>query len=310
MKKFCLISGLFCTITLTVLMSVLLVLAIVDNSKYKIEKSIVYIDTEEKQGMGFVYKVEDNISYIVTNYHVIDLAQNIYINDELKAEIVEYDKYSDIAILKVNKKLKTAIINENDALDNIYYYNINNNSIEQGSIVSLDNEITINATYGASFYNAIEINGNIEEGNSGSPLLNTKREVIGLISLKDVNNKTSYVLPIDYVMKIVNKLENHNLYRPNLGATFINTTNIEKLNEYSINTFGISGVVVLDVKESYPLYVSELYNGDIITKINEINVTDVNSLQKELYSHNFGEDIYIEYYREGVANIAVVNLNK
>ena len=111
-------------------------------------------------------------------------------------------------------------------------------------------------------------------------------------------------------MKMVNKLENHTLYRPNLGATFINTTNTEKLSEYSINTFGINGVVVFDTKEEYPLYVSGLYNGDIITKINDIIITDVNTLQKEIYSHNFGEDINVEYYREGIANTAVVNLNK
>ena len=291
-------------------MSVLLVLAIIDNNKYKVENSIVYVDTTEKQGMGFVYKVEDNVSYIITNYHVIDLAQNIYINNKLKAEIVEYDKYSDIAILKVNKKLKPAIINEGSSLDDIYYFNINNDIIEKGSVVSLSNEIIINTTYGTSVYDAIEIEGNIEEGNSGSPLLNNNDEVIGLISLKDVDKDTAFALPIDYVMKIVNKIENHTLYRPNLGATFINTTNIEKLNEYAINTFGINGVVVLDIKEEYPIYVSGLYNGDIITKINDTIITDVSTLQKELYSHNFGEDIYIEYYREGISNIVVVNLNK
>lgn len=310
MKKFCLISGLICTITLTIVMSVLLVFAIVDNSKYKIEDSIVYIDTEEKQGMGFVYKVEDNISYIVTNYHVIDLAQKLYINNEIKAEIVEYDKYSDIAILKVNKKLKKAIISENSTLDDVYYYNLNNNIVEQGSVLGLDDEIVVNTTYGTSFYNAIEIKGNIENGNSGSPLLNSKDEVVGLISLKDINTETAYALPIDYVMKMVKQLENHTLYRANLGATFINTTNIEKLNEYSINTFGINGVVVLNIKKEYPLYVSGLYNGDIITKINDTIILDVNTLQKELYSHNRGEDIHVEYYREGISNIVVVNLNK
>lgn len=310
MKKFCLIIGLFCTITLTLLMSTLLVLAIIDNSKYKVEDSIVYVDTGEKQGMGFVYKLEDNVSYIVTNYHVIDLAQKIYINNKIKAEIVEYDKYSDIAILKVNKKLKPAVISEDDILENVYYFNINNDIIEKGSILSFDNEIIINTTYGTSFYNAIEINGDIEEGNSGSPLLNSKDEVVGLISLKDVNSDTAFALSIDYVMNLVNKLENHTLYRPNLGATFINTTNMEKLNEYSIDTFGINGVVVLDIKQEYPLYVSGLYNGDVITKINDTIITDVNVLQKEIYSHNFGEEIYIEYYREGVSNIGVVNLNK
>ena len=291
-------------------MSVLLALAIIDNSKYKVEDSIVYVDTTEKQGMGFVYKVENNISYIITNYHVIDLAQNIYINNKMKAEVLEYDKYSDIAILKVNKKLKPTIINEDSSLEDIYYFNINNDITERGSVLSLNNEIIINTTYGTSFYAAIEIEGNIEEGNSGSPLLNSNDEVIGLISLKDVDKDTAFALPIGYVMKIVNKLENHILYRPNLGATFINTTNIEKLNEYSVNTFGINGVVVLDIKEEYPLYVSGLHNGDIITKINDIIITDVSTLQKELYSHNFGDDIYIEYYREGISNIVVVNLNK
>lgn len=301
-------------------MSVLLVLAIINNTKYNVEDSIVFIESTSsdsiKNGMGFVYKQKDGVSYIVTNYHVIYSSDDVYIydlnNKKIKAGILEYDEYSDIAILTVEEKLKVAEIGINSVLENdlIYYYNIDKNVIESGNVIGLNNEINVNAGYGNSFYDAISISGNITPGNSGSPILNSDNEVIGLISLKEENNYVAYYLPIDYLMNIVSKLENHTLQRPNLGATFVSTTNIELLNQYGIVVDGINGVVALDIVQEYPLSVSGLIHGDIITKINEVVISDVNVLQKEIYSYNIGDTITLEYYRNNIPTIIDVVLTK
>ena len=56
-------------------------------------------------------------------------------------------------------------------------------------------------------------------GNSGGPLLNKNDKVIGMMFVKDEKfDEVSYALPINFVIDIVEKLENNELNRPNLGA--------------------------------------------------------------------------------------------
>ena len=58
-------------------------------------------------GSGFVYKVDDNSNYIITNHHVISGGDNFtvinYKDDEIKATLLGSDEYLDIAILQIEK---------------------------------------------------------------------------------------------------------------------------------------------------------------------------------------------------------------
>ncbi len=322
MKRFSIIFGLVSTITLIIVMVSFLVLALVYSNKYKPTDSLVFIESVGgefiNEGMGFVYKTENQNNYIVTNYHVIESSNFLYMRNlkgkRKRAVLVWHDKYTDIAILKIEDELglkNVKIGSPNvDINDKVYYFNINNKEIENGIITSLDNEIKVNASYGNSLYKANSIIGNIVEGNSGSPVLNNEDEVIGMISLKEENQNKTYYLPIEYVMDIVSKLENQSLYRANLGATFINTTNTDLLSEYGIIPGEIDGVVVLNVREEYPLDLSGMIDGDIITKVNDTMISDVNILQKEIYSYGMNETITIEYCRNDAINTTNVVLSK
>lgn len=297
-------------------------MALIYDNKYSINDSMVFIESygEEsiKEGMGLVYKEENNSSYIVTNYHVIYDSKNIYVynldNKKEKASIIDYDIYTDIAILEIkdNLNLEPCIIGNNNVNknDTINYFNINKKTIEKGTILNIDNEININANYGSSFYNAISIKADIENGNSGGPVFNINDEIIGIISLKEEDSDIGFYIPVDNTMNIVTKLENHTLVRPNLGATFANSTNIEILNQYGINTMGVNGVVILEVIENYPLFVFGIIKGDIITKINNQVVSDVVDMQKIVYSHNIGDTITLEYYRNNLLSKIDIVLNK
>jgi len=297
-------------------------MALIYDNKYSINDSMVFIESYSsesiKEGMGFVYKEDADNSYIITNYHVIDNSENIYVynlnNKKEKANIIDYDIYTDIAILEIkdNLNLEPCIIGNNNVNENdtINYFNINKKTIEKGTILNIDNEININANYGSSFYNAISIKADIENGNSGGPIFNINDEIIGIISLKEEDSDIGFYIPINNVINIVTKLENHTLARPNLGATFANSTNTEVLTQYGINTMGVNGVVVLEVIENYPLFVSGIIKGDIITKINNQVVSDVVDMQKIIYSHNIGDTITLEYYRNNVLSEIDIVLNK
>lgn len=318
----CLIGSLILTITLIICLSALLIVALIHDNKYSIDDFIVYVESDgeysKKTGMGFVYKIDGGYNYIITNYHVVESNDYLYVynfkNDGTSAKIIYYDIYTDIAVLKIKDclRLKAAKIDNKDFKENdkIYYYNIFKKTIDNGSIISFDNEINISSSYGNSFYNAVSIKASVESGNSGSPVFNKLNEVIGMISLKDEDTNSGFYIPIKNVIDIVTKLENHTLVRPNLGAKFINVTNHDLLNEYGINTELSNGVVILDVVSEYPLSKSGLNNGDIIISIDGVQINNVIELQKQIYSHKIGDKINLEYYSSGNLNSAIIILEK
>ena len=78
----------------------------------KIYNSVVYIESLKNKnatgsGSGFVYKIEGDFGYILTNQHVIDGATEIEITNiegkVAKAEKMGEDAYSDIAVLRISK---------------------------------------------------------------------------------------------------------------------------------------------------------------------------------------------------------------
>lgn len=295
-----------------------LITVLIFNKKDNVYDSVVYVESIDEQsirsGTGFVYKIEDGINYIVTSYHVIEGYSDIYVynndKDKVKASILNYDEYTDIAVLTINDSLglKEISIGDSDKVkvnDKIYVVgtpldiNYINTKVE-GKVTFVNKEITVDTTHGSSNLDTIEVSADVDYGNSGSPLLNSDNEVIGMVFVKEENKDISYAIPINFVFKIVRKLENYELDRPNLGAVMCNSTNIELLNEYGISIDDIKGVVILDVTDLYPLDNIGLQKGDVITKFNNKEISNVNILREELYKKEIGDIVGIEYYRNGI----------
>lgn len=284
------------------------------NNKNNISDSVVYIESLNNEsitsGSGFVYKIENNKNFIVTSYHVIDNHDEIYVynnkKEKIEAKVFKYDEYTDIAILLIEDKLnlnEIKIGNSEKIKDEakvcavgtpIEIENINKTS--KGNILSKNKEIKINGIN----YNSIEINIDVDYGNSGGPLLNKDDEAIGMMFVMEENKKIGYALPINFVMDIVRKLEKDEIKRPNLGAIMCNTTNTEMLNEYSINIDSVTGVVLLELEEDGLLNKAGLQKGDIITMFNEIHIKNVTDLRESLYKKEIGDVVEIEYYRKGI----------
>lgn len=310
MKKYLLYIGLLILVVLT--------FVLLCNQKETFNDCVVYIESKDeetiKSGSGFVYKVENNKNYIVTNYHVIEGYSDIYIYNKskkrIKAEILNYDEYTDIAILIIDNKLnlKQIDIGNSDDIelnDNVRAIGTNDNleninEISKGNVISLNKNITLETNHGNSYLEAIELSIDVSYGNSGGPLLNENNKVIGMMIAKEKDKNIAYALPINYVMDMVTKLENQELYRPNLGAVMCNSTNTELLNEYGIQIKSVSGVVILNLNEKGLLYKKGLQIGDVITKFENDYIYDVNSLRSKLYQKQVGDMVEIEYYRDGI----------
>lgn len=195
------------------------------NKEYDIDsinESLVYIEAtsfeDNSTGSGFVYKTENNKNYIITSYHILNGYDDIYVynrdGNKYKADIASYNEANDIAVISVADKLdlKNVKIGNSDDLkvtDEIYavgtpidyrYFG----TIAKGIVSNLDRKIVVDGME----YNTIQIDSNINLGNSGGPLLDKKGRVVGLIFIKEDNiDGVGFAIPINFVMETIEKME-------------------------------------------------------------------------------------------------------
>lgn len=183
-----------------------------------LKESLVYIKSINNEyintGTGFVYKKEKEYDYILTNYHIIEDHNKIYIYNKNKEKVngkVEFfDKNKDIAIIKIEnklnlKKIKLGNSNKIKVTDEVYTLGIPIDfryfgTFSKGIISSINRKITVNN----NTYNTIQVDTNISLGNSGSPLINKNGEVIGIVFVTEEDiNGISFAIPINEVMKVI-----------------------------------------------------------------------------------------------------------
>ena len=285
--------------------------------------SVVHIECKNEKttavGSGIVYNIKEGNQYIVTNYHIIKGYSQIYVYDQElnfeKAKLLNYDEDSDIAILIIKNSLNTkkAIFDEKAKLEKneevyILTSDIGNNKtyiIKDAIVESTKENIVLND----KTKNCIKLSYDIESGDSGSPVINKKGKVVGMIFLKDTSIlHYGYAIPVSYVLKEIDNLKLKR-NRINVGAMFTNSTNIELLNEYNISINNIEGVVILSLINGYPLYNAGLQKGDVITKFNNVEIINVNTLKEEIKKLNKNDIVNIEYYRNNNLTKTIIKLD-
>ncbi len=139
-------------------------------------------------GSGFIF---DKRGYILTNYHVIESAEQISVSlpngKNYDAELVGGDEDLDLAIIKINadEDLPTLPLGDSDKIK------IGEDAIAIGNPLGLQNTVTsgvISATNrsipkpdgNGNYVDLIQTDATINPGNSGGPLLNIHGEVIGI----------------------------------------------------------------------------------------------------------------------------------
>lgn len=158
----------------------------VQKSQLELEKNIkqkAVVRPAQFAATGFLISTQ---GYILTNYHVINKADSVYIQNEkygsLKAVVVHSDKINDVSILKIITPVKILSLPyaftdaEADLAEDVYTLGFPREEVVfgEGSISSLTG-------YKAN-PNAYQISVPVNPGNSGGPLLNNKGELIGMIT--------------------------------------------------------------------------------------------------------------------------------
>ena len=289
------------------------------------------------EGSGVIYKKDGNSAYVVTNNHVVDGASQIEImlsdGTKVVGELVGTDTYSDIAVVKIASDKVTTVAEFADSdkvtvgetaiaigspLGTDYA-----NSVTQGIVSSLSRKVTMTNDEGDTIStNAIQTDAAINPGNSGGALINIEGQVIGINSSKISSTSDSgsgnsvegmgFAIPANDVVKIINQLEaNGKVIRPALGITMANlsdlsTTTISRLN---IPTSVTSGIVVASVQSGMPAE-GTLKKYDVITAIDDKDVSSTTDLQSVLYGHSIGDSIKVTFYRGTDKKTETIKLTK
>lgn len=267
-------------------------------------------------GSGFVFKIDTDKAYILTNHHVIEKATEVYFvstdKEKIKAEIVGSDEYADIAVLsidatKVNKiaeignskdlRIGDTLFTVGAPVDSDIYFQ----SVTRGVLSGKDRLIEIETTNkNTIIMQVLQTDAAINSGNSGGPLCNSNGEVIGINSSKLQSSNIEgmgFAIPIETALEYANKFINkEEIIRPHLG--------VSTYNPYS----NIEGTYIYNVEPNSIAANAGLQKGDIITKINDVEVSSSAYLKYELYKYKVGDTIKITYERNSIESTIDVTL--
>ena len=136
--------------------------------------------------------------------------------------------------------------------------------------------------------NLIQTDASINPGNSGGPLLNSKGQVIGINTAKIASGEgLGFAIPINLAKPIVNQVIETGAYKTvYMGIKGLGLKEYESLLGVDLSPEG--GVIILEVEGGSPAAQAGLQNGDVITKIGDVEVNDMTQLKNTLYNYNQG----------------------
>ena len=308
----------------------------ISESVDKLNSAVVVVQTlsgvqQVGSGTGFVYKMDDKKGYIITNNHVVSGGNKFNIilpnGNNAEATLLGGDVYADIAVLSINKDYVTGVAEigkSSDVKVGDTVFTIGapisdeySGTVTKGIISGKDRMVSVTLDgIGDYMMNVLQTDAAINPGNSGGPLANIKGQVIGINSLKLVQQEIEgigFSIPIDEAMVFVERLEKgEKIVRPMLGVSLINMTESYELylSGIMLNPNSPEGVVIGSVTSDSPASKAELQKGDIITKVGKTEINSRAKLRYELYKHNVGDSIKITYYRDGKEKTTTLILDK
>ncbi|KXU08858.1 Serine protease, DegP/HtrA, do-like protein [Weissella sp. DD23] len=123
-----------------------------------------------------------------------------------------------------------------------------------------------------------------------------------------------FAIPANTVVNIINELEkNGKVERPALGVSMVDLSNVSTTDQSTILKLPTSvsgGVVVISTEDGSAAATAGLKKYDVITKIDDTEVTGSGDLRDALYKHKVGDTIKVTYYRDGKQKTTDVKLTK
>ena len=277
--------------------------------------------TQESAGTGFI--VGGNI--IITNRHVVPAGTtdvNVVLSDGTKLDKVTIlgrtndSDPLDVAFLKVNdtkgKTLKAAKLGDSSKMqigDKVVA--IGNalgqfqNTVTSGIISGYGRDLEAGDAAGGSteqLQDLFQTDAAINQGNSGGPLVNINGEVIGInTAVAGGAQNIGFSIPINDVNSLIKGvLATGKLERPFLGVHYISITDDYAVaNELPVKRGAYIQPGDAGIVPGSPAATAGLQGGDIITKVNDVNVDENHSLSTLLGRYGVSQKVTLTVIRDG-----------
>jgi serine protease Do len=276
----------------------------------------------ESLGSGFIV---DPKGYIITNYHVVEKADKIYVKlstdpdnqDEGRpARVIGTDKATDLAVIKIETSTPLPIVklgNSDTAQVGDWVEAIGSpfalSQTVTAGIISAKNR-TIEPGASGQFQHFIQTDAAINPGNSGGPLLNMNGEVIGVNTAIFTQSAgyqgIGFAMPSNTVVDIYNDLigASHKVTRGSIGIRFN-----QGLSGVVNRMYGFkNGVLVQQVQPGGPAEKAGLQPRDILVTIDGRIIKDGDDLVNEIASCRPGSSIRLGYLRDDKQADATVTI--
>jgi serine protease Do len=260
--------------------------------------------------------------YIVTNNHVVEDAQTVTVTlsdgRTFEPTSVTTDPQTDLAVLKI------------DASD-LPYLHLLSNSLEQlnelDPVVAVGNALalpggptwttgvvsnlgrSIDEGNGVVLYDIIQTDAAINPGNSGGPLLNMAGQVVGInVAIASNAENIGFAISTDTAIPVIESLiEEGRVVRPWLGVEVTTVTStIQHYYGLSVDT----GALITSVTSGSPANKAGLKAGDVITKMDDEDISTTAELISAISSHQIGDQVKIVYYRGSAQRVANATLEE
>ena len=283
---------------------------------------LFYGNSENRRTVGTGSGViVSNDGYIITNYHVIENANEIEIttneNKTFIAEIIGSDENSDIAVLKISGS---------NSFPYIRFANSDQTKIGEW-VLAVGNPFNLTSTVTAGIISAksrdlndydsknqsfIQTDAAVNSGNSGGALVNINGDLIGINTAIQSNNAGfigySFAVPSNIARKIYEDiLEFGDVQRGLLGFTG-QSINTELSNELNLNI--TEGFYVNSTDKSMGAYMAGIKEGDVITKIDNVDIKKFSDLTGYLNSKRPGDILKVVIKRNSSFKTLSVNLKR
>ena len=267
---------------------------------------------QQASGSGVIISKD---GYIVTNYHVIQQAEQIQVtlNDKraYDATLVGADPNTDLAVLKIDEEGLPFIAwgNSDDVKIGEWVLAVGNpfnlTSTVTAGIVSAKarniNIISGNGSGSGAVESFIQTDAAVNPGNSGGALVNTNGQLVGINTAIASQNGSftgySFAVPVNLVKKIVTDLIEFGMVQR--GYLGVNIQDVDANLAKNKNLDKVSGVYVIGVMKNGAAEDAKLREGDVITAIDKVNVANVAELQEQVNRHRPGDKVEVTYIRKG-----------
>ena len=264
--------------------------------------------------------------YIVTNNHVIESADNIYVttntNKTYTATVIGTDPATDIALIKIDESNLPAIEfgNSDQAMVGEWVLAVGNpfnltSTVTAGIISAKSRNINILRPDQNTFpiESFIQTDAAVNPGNSGGALVNTSGQLIGIntaiASQTGSYSGYSFAVPSRIVRKVANDIMEFGEVQRALIGVSIQNVNQKIADELSLKE--VNGVLVTGLTDKGAAIEAGIKEGDVIVAINGEGTLTVPELQEEVSQYRPGDQILVSVVRENKkADYKVILRNK